>query len=126
MPFFLFVVVIMACQSISTPAQAGDETGIEGTVLLGPIKPGPTTMGQDEKAEAPLSTSFSVFAGDTEVGRFQSDREGRFRLALPPGDYTIVPASTTPIPRPEKQVTKVSVPSEGFATITIRLATGML
>jgi hypothetical protein len=59
------------------------------------------------------------------VAEFESDGSGRFEVALPPGEYTIVPGKKTPIPMAEKQTTRVIVPEDGFAEITIRLETGM-
>lgn len=99
------------------------ETGVRGTVLWGPVKPGPVTPGQSD--EAPLKTSFTVYSTGDRVARFESDRQGSFALSLPPGEYTIVPDKRTPIPYPEKQTTTVTVPDDGYATLTISLDTGM-
>lgn len=107
---------------IGLPACAAD-TGIRGTVLWGPVKPGPEKFGEDD--EAPLSASFSVFRGNEKVAVFDSGRDGHFEIALPPGDYTIVPYANTPVPFPEKQVTKITVTESGYAELAIRLDTGM-
>ncbi len=120
--FVVLLGSLVACQSVG--AQSGEETGIEGTVLWGPVKPGPSTPDQPE--QEPLAASFTVYSGDSEVAKFRSDRAGDFRLALPPGDYTIVPSSSTPVPRPETQVTRVTVPARGYVSVKIMLDTGML
>jgi len=99
------------------------ETGIRGTVLWGPVNPGPSRAGQSD--EAPLSASFIVHEAKHKVASFQSDDAGHFEVLLPPGEYTIVPGKTTPIPFPERQKTKVTVPEGGFADVTLRLDTGM-
>ena len=119
--FSLVLCSFAACQPVAV--QAAEDTGIEGTVLWGPVQPGPSTPGQSD--EEPLAASFIVYSGDTAVANFRSDEMGKFRLALSPGDYTIVPASGTPVPRPDTQVTRVTVPSQGYVSVQIRLDTGM-
>ena len=101
----------------------GAETGIRGTVLWGPVKPGPTRFGQDD--EAPLSATFLVFAAEHVTVRFESDKKGYFEVLLPAGDYTIVPNKGTPIPAPQSQSKPVSVPTDGFVEVTLRFDTGM-
>lgn len=112
----------IACLLVATSAGAAD-TGIEGTVVWGPISPGPERMGQDD--EAPLRAAFVVYGPDKVVARFETDDEGRFTVSLPPGDYTIVPSKQTPIRNPGRQKTEVTVPADGYAIVTIRLDTGM-
>ena len=64
-------------------------SGIEGTVLVSPIRPGPIT--KDEPSVAPASNvQFLVKTGDATVKTFTTDGEGRFQVALPPGHYIIV------------------------------------
>lgn len=122
---FLLVATCAAVFSpvASVPSYASETTGIRGTVIWGPTMPGPTSPGQGD--EAPLAASFVVRGADHKVARFTSDAEGRFEVALPAGDYTIVPDKSTPIPYAEKQTTQVTVPEDEFAVITIRLDTGM-
>jgi hypothetical protein len=107
---------------VNTPAHAVD-TGIEGTVYWGPVKGGPSVLGQAD--DAPLRASFAVHEDGKKVATFQSDYAGRFKLVLPPGVYTLIPDANIPIPNPTKQTTRVTVPDDGFVTITIRLDTGM-
>ncbi|MGI9234149.1 MAG: hypothetical protein ACR2RD_11005 [Woeseiaceae bacterium] len=120
----LLLVAICVIFSLSTAVTVhACDTGIRGTVLWGLTKPGPSRPGQ--KDEAPLSASFAVFDADNKVADFKSDRSGRFEVALPPGEYTIAPDKSTPVPFPESQKTQVTVPEDGFAVVTIRLETGM-
>ena len=106
----------------AVPVQA-EETGLKGTVLWGPVKPGPSKVGQEE--EAPLRATFAVYAGEEKIAEFESDRFGAFEVSLPPGEYTIVPHEKTPVPYATNQTTQVTVPDDGFADVTIRLDTGM-
>lgn len=118
----LAAICVFFSLSATVTAYACD-TGIRGTVIWGLVKPGPSKVGQ--KNEAPLRASFAVYDGDNKVAEFESDRSGRFKVSLPPGDYTIVPDKSTPIPFPESQKTQVTVPANDFADVTIRLETGM-
>lgn len=120
----MLLAAALGITNVPPPASAsGADTGIRGSVALGPIVPGPITAGQPD--QAPLSASFSVLAEGRAVARFTSDETGRFQVSLPPGEYTIIPDKRTPIPYPGKQLTRVTVPDDGFAVVTIELDTGM-
>ena len=112
----------MGCQLTTMPLSA-DQSGVKGTALWGPVKPGPVRAGYSD--EAPLSAAFEVRQGGKVVARFKSDKAGRFEVLLPPGEYVITPAPGTPIPAPHSQDTNVTVPADGFAEVTLRLDTGM-
>ena len=99
------------------------ETGLRGTVWWGPVKPGPTWLGQSD--EAPFSANFIVFAAGREVARFKSDKQGQFEISLPAGNYTIVPDQSTPVPAPQDQGKPVTVPPGGFAVVTLHFDTGL-
>ena len=99
------------------------EIGIRGTALWGPVKPGPSRLGQSD--EAPFRATFIVLVDERQVARFKSDKKGNFEVLLPAGDYTIVPDKSTPIPAPQSQMKTVTVPEDGFAVVTLRFDTGM-
>lgn len=64
-------------------------SGIEGTIFVSPIRPGPIT--KDGPSVAPVRNApFLVKAGDATVKTFTTDGEGRFQVALPPGHYVIM------------------------------------
>ncbi len=65
------------------------ETGIEGVITLSPTHGGPIREGEDSSRPLP-NTAFIVRQGDAEVARFTSDDQGRFQVALPPGDYQVL------------------------------------
>ena len=123
-PFLFLLTAICLVSGLFTvmPVSAA-ETGVRGTVLWGPVKPGPARVGQSD--EAPFRATFIVFAAGREVARFKSDKSGKFEVLLPAGGYTIVPDTSTPIPAPQSQIKSVTVPTNGFAEVTLRFDTGM-
>jgi len=71
-------------------------SGIEGTVVVSPVRPGPIRK-DDGPSVAPVrNTRFVVKASDATVKTFTTDGEGRFQVALPPGRYVVVPEGATP------------------------------
>ena len=83
-----------------------DRSGIEGGVIIRPINP----IDQPGMANyRPYQATVSVMdqRGQT-VTQFQSDLDGRFRLPLEPGTYTLRPESPGPLPYAAEQVVTVS------------------
>jgi len=73
---------------MTAAAETPGTSGIEGTVLVSPSRPGP--IRKDEPSVAPVrNVKFLVKAGDATVKTFTTDGEGRFQVALPPGHYVI-------------------------------------
>lgn len=71
-------------------------SGIEGTVLVSPSRPGPIGK-DDEPSVAPVrNTRFVIKAGDSAIATFTTDGEGRFRIALPPGHYVVLREDAPP------------------------------
>lgn len=121
-PLLLAAICMFAGMHAAMPVCA-NETGIRGTVLWGPIHPGPVRLGQSD--EAPLSATFQVLDSERTVARFESDDMGSFKVLLPPGEYTIAPDESTAVPFPGRQKKTVTVPEDGFAVVTLRFDTGM-
>ena len=64
------------------------ETGVDGTISIGPTRGGPIRPGVADSR--PLAnTEFIVRQGDREVASFVTDEQGRFRLTLEPGHYSV-------------------------------------
>jgi hypothetical protein len=79
---------LIALLSMTAAAETPGTSGIEGTVLVSPSRPGP--IRKDEPSVAPVrNVKFLVKAGDATVKRFTTDGDGRFQVALPPGHYII-------------------------------------
>ena len=120
---FLLAAICLASGLFAAMSSRADDTGVRGTVLWGPVSPGPTRVGHSD--EAPFSATFIVLAAEREVARFRSDKNGHFEVALPAGDYVIIPDNSTPIPAPQSQAKSVNVPEDSFAEVTLRFDTGM-
>jgi hypothetical protein len=72
-------------QSMPSP-EAG--TGLEGSISLHGISGGPVKQGvPDSKPLA--NTTFVVKQGDLTITSFTTDDQGRFRISLPSGHYSI-------------------------------------
>jgi hypothetical protein len=72
-----------------TPPPAA--SGIEGTIVVSPIRGGPIRKDDERPSAAPVpNVQFVVKAGDTIVKTFTTDGEGRFQVALPAGHYLIL------------------------------------
>lgn len=55
---------------------------------MSPIRPGPSRLGETDSA--PLAhVAFDVVNDTGVVATFTTDAEGHFRIAVPPGRYTI-------------------------------------
>ena len=70
---------------------------VRGKVVLAPMCPGPTRLGQ-QCAAKPISTTVDVFRSSSEATassrpyrRTKSDRHGRFEISLEPSRYWFVP-----------------------------------
>jgi hypothetical protein len=65
-------------------------SGIEGTIVISPTRPGPIRKDEERSAAPVGNTRFVVKAGDATVKTFTTDGDGHFQVALPPGHYLIV------------------------------------
>jgi hypothetical protein len=82
----LILVAVLACFTVGL---AQSETGLEGTISIGPIHAGPTRA--DSPGSGPLAnTTFEVKSEDAVVASFTTDDQGKFRISLAPGRYTVM------------------------------------
>jgi hypothetical protein len=92
-PFPIFVVLLalfsrfVLAETQSTP-KPEPETGLEGVISAGPIQGGPSRQGVPDTR--PLAnTEFLVEKENSVVASFKTDDQGRFRVLLHSGHYTI-------------------------------------
>ena len=80
-------------------------SGVEGTVTLGPTCPVMRIPPDPACADKPYSTNIQIIAvGSPKSSPFatvQSDENGNYKIMLPPGQYTLEPASGSVKPRCE-------------------------
>lgn len=106
----------------STSTVPSANSGIEGTVLLGPTCPVET---QDSPCPAkPFATDVVVSTVDGEkVAEVRSGDDGRFRVAVPPGEYLITVEKLEGI-----QFAKplsLTVPEGAFVDVTVSVDSGI-
>jgi hypothetical protein len=86
---FLILLALFCCvaQAETQPAPEA-RTSLEGSIFLHTISGGPVKQGvPDSKPLA--NTTFDVKKGDLTVASFTTDDQGRFRISLPSGHYSI-------------------------------------
>ena len=76
--------------------QPPDTSGIEGTIVVSPTRPGPIRKDEDPSVAPVRNAQFAIKAGDATVKTFTTDSEGRFQVALPAGHYVIVREGAPP------------------------------
>ena len=72
-------------------------SGIEGTIVVSPSRPGPIRKDEGPSVAPVGNTQFVVKAGDATVKTFTTDGEGRFQVALPPGHYVVMREGAAPM-----------------------------
>jgi hypothetical protein len=101
------------------------ESGIEGQALISPVRPGPIRGGQS--GTAPYKTTLKVWreGDDREVATVETDSDGRFRFALPPGTYRIGPPQRDGRFLPRAAEETVTITPGKFVRVTINFDSGM-
>jgi len=64
------------------------QTGIEGVITVGPVHGGPTRIGVPD-SRALADTTFIAQKQNGTATSFTTDDQGRFRVSLEPGHYTV-------------------------------------
>jgi len=75
----------------SAQTQSEQGTGIEGVITVAPIRPGPIKAGDERPQSAPLPNAVFNVANKKKgtVTSFTTDSQGRFRISLSAGHYSI-------------------------------------
>lgn len=116
----LFALLALGCETAS-PFSA-DGTGLEGTITRSPSRP---VCFENDPCEEPFSGDFDVLRFDLVVATFHSAADGSYRVALPPGNYTIRPEPDVPIISPTSQTRAVTVEPGGWTTADLVFDTGI-
>jgi hypothetical protein len=120
------VFAVLSAFALGSSAREAEEpaTGLDGWILVGPSRPGPTRDVVSDRGR-PLVGLFHVERGEETVTEFETDDEGHFRIALEPGAYEIVPDPTVLEILPRRQRREATVPAEGFGEVTLRFDSGL-
>ncbi len=110
-------------ESTTTPTpQPSGESGIDGTVTIGPTCP--VERIESPCPDRPYEASIAVLdAAGRKVAEARSDADGRFHLALPPGVYRLVPQSAGTPPTAQEQTATVA--AGGFTAVEIAYDSGI-
>jgi len=73
---------------VATLSASEPETGIEGVITVGPVHGGATRMGLPD-SRALANMTFSAQKQNGTAISFTTDDQGRFRVSLEPGHYTV-------------------------------------
>jgi hypothetical protein len=85
---FLVFAGFCYAQTSPTPMPEAAETGIEGVITLSPTHPGPVRPGMI--SSKPLANATFVVGNENgAVAEFTTDAQGRFKVSLAPGHYTV-------------------------------------
>jgi len=114
----LWALILTACIPTSTPT----DSGIEGQVLIGPMCP--VVQAGTECPDQPYQATLTVLKQNgQEVMSFETDKDSRFRVTLPPGEYILHPESPNAMPFAGEQTFTV-LPGE-FTQITVKYDSGI-
>ncbi len=101
------------------------DSGVQGTVSLGPTCPVERVPPDPACANKPFAAAIIVYRTGARAAFVMgnSDTSGKFRFSLPPGSYTLEATSGKVFPRCVS--VNVSVPATGYASTTISCDTGI-
>jgi hypothetical protein len=124
----VLALVLAACNATeqNTVQQNGLlKTGIEGTVTLGPTCPvqrvdDPSCDDRPYSAEIHVNTNNGVW-----VTQFKADAQGKFKVELEPGTYTLDPQTPMDNILPRANSQDVTVVSGAFTIVNIQYDSGI-
>ncbi len=115
----LLLSALVAPMNAETPAPT---TGIEGSISISPIRPGPSRQGETDSGPL-VNVTFDVVKETAVVASFTTDAKGHFRVAVPPGRYTVKMREQKKIGGCRAQT--VEITAGGFAKVEWHCDTGM-
>ena len=121
MGWLLLALAVAASACGAEPASPDEGSGVHGQVVLVGACPGPSSCPPRTVA---ATVSIEPSSGE-RIHTVETDERGRFRIALPPGDYLVsarVPTEPDLVPRP----TAVTVESDRYAEVRVVIGTRLL
>ena len=101
------------------------DSGVSGLVLLGPLTPVEQVGGPPNERPYEAAVRVVRAGSDDVVASARSGADGRFRVNLAPGRYTLIAASPDNAVLPYASPVDVTVVAHRFADVTIRFDTGI-
>lgn len=99
-------------------------SGIEGQVLLSPTSP--MVSSDKPQTDKPYKAKLKILNPDwEEILQIDTDDEGKFKIALEPGEYIISPIAPNPNRPPYPEEKKVKVNPNKFTEVTVLFDTGI-
>ena len=89
--------IAFVCMTAAAETPAPETSGIEGTIVVSPSRPGPIRKDEGPSVAPVGNTQFVVKAGDAIVKTLTTDAEGHFQIALPQGHYVILREGVAPM-----------------------------
>ena len=90
-PTIIILLTLFSCFALAamrSEAQPDTGTDLEGEIQINPAHGGPARIGVSDSK--PLANTVFVVKKDEEIiASFTTDDQGRFRVSLPPGKYTV-------------------------------------
>lgn len=119
----LALTVLLAACGPSVPS-APPNTGIRGTVTLGPTCP--VERVGEPPCITPLAAALAITSAEdgSVVARVSSGPDGAFQVDVPPGDYVIVPEPGGD-PFPFGQPVEVTVEAGAYTEVEVAYDTGI-
>ena len=115
--------VLLACGSEDPVTSVTHvHSGITGQVFRSPINP---VSSPGVTNEEPFAATFHLFKDNVKILEFQTGQDGRFRLSVAPGDYTIIADANAPILFPSTQVKAVTVSEGPIESVRLDFDTGI-
>lgn len=121
---FLLLLLIFHLGCNKNTSNKQKNSGIEGQVLLSPTSP--VVSSDKPRTDKPYKAKLKILNQDREeIFQTDTDDEGRFKIALEPGEYIISPVAPNlnRPPYPEEQ--KIIVKSNEFTKVTVLFDTGI-
>lgn len=114
------ILSLAACSPF--PLSTSTDSGIQGQVFVGPMCP--VVQEGTECPDQPYETTLVILQLDgREVKRVDTDEQGRFRVPLAPGDYSLGPGTKDVMPFAAQQNFTV-VPGE-YTTVIYYFDSGI-
>ena len=107
-----------------TAAPPAETSGVRVTAIIGPTCAGPVRP--DQVCTQPYEGEFVVTdQSGREIARFVTDQQGRAVVALPPGNYVLVPKIDPQTRLPTRSPVNVSVLPGDYVEIIVEFDTGL-